>query len=233
MLRYLDKFFFVTLASIFFLACNQIKEKKAFCDFSTDSSGRVQVAKNTTTPLSLKTKIYLLTKWRKESSVSQRTDKHVFSEDSTSFSARALFPFIISHPSERDTIFEKTNLKFDIHIELKEDNIKYYLLDFQLYYDVPANPFLGGGRMKGVNDKEYLNKYTQYCNPTKQDLLEISKVIEKELRQIPAYFKTPPPKKIIEKYVEKTTEQAKQVSLKAREEIKLTINSIEEAFSKK
>lgn len=233
MLHFLDKALFLFLAGILFFSCNQSKQKNTFCDFNTDLNGRVRVAKNITSPLSLKTKTYLLKKWSNEANVFKRTDNHVFSEDSTTFSARALFPFIISHPSEKDTIFEKTNLKFDIHIELKHDEINYYLLDFQLYYEVPENPFLGGGRMKGVNDKEYLNKYTQHCNPTKQDFLEISEVIEKELRQIPAYFKTPPPKKIIDKYVTKIVEQAEQISLKAQEEIKITTNSIEDVFLKK
>jgi len=231
MLHFLDKTFFFFLAGTFIVSCNQ--QKYTFCDFKTDTNGRVRVAKNIKNPLSLKTKTYLLVKWSNEGNISKRTDNHVFSEDSTTFSARVLFPFIISHPSKQDTIFEKTNLKFDIHIELKEDNINYYLLDFQLYYEVPENPFLGGGRMKGVNDKEHLNKHTQYCNPTKQDVLKIREVIEKELRQIPAYFKKPPPKKIVDKYVKKIIEQAEQVSLRAQEEIKLTTNSIEGAFLKK
>jgi len=228
MFRFLDKIIIIFFAGIFF-ACNN-QETRVFCDFNLNSTGRVQVKKDTSSHLSLKTKKYLLKKWIKESIVSKRINNIVFSEDSTNFSATALFPFSVFHPTEIDTIIEETNLKFDIYIEITETNINYYFLDFQLYYEAPENPFLGGGRMKGVNDKEHLNKHTRYCNPTKEDFLQATNVVEKELRQIPAYFKKNPPKKIVEKYVNRIIEQGQQISLKAAREIGLTEKSIEEVF---
>lgn len=217
-----------------FTQCKQNKEKTdSVCYFTTDQNGRVEERGQLKKHTSLEIKKEELQRWIKESKIGSALDLIVLSTDSTSFSARALFPFTIIHESEKDTFLEPTNLKFDIYIEITETTLNYYFLDFQLYYDPPANPFAGSGRIKGYNDKEYLNKYTQHCNPNKKTYQEIEDVISKELRQTPKYFKKPPSKKECKKYVLRVVNQAQEISKEAQDKISLTKESIIQNFSSK
>ncbi len=229
MYHYLDK-----LTLLFFctwIGCSQ-PTKQEGCNFDLDENERVQTKGVIPSHFTKKTKIYLLKEWLKDPLVLNRTHNFLFSKDSTVFSSKAMFPFTIIHPSEKDTIYEEAYLKFDIHIELKDTSIKYYFLDYQLYYETPENPFLGAGRMKGVNDKEFLNKYTKHCNPNKETRKAIEENIKQELKQVPRFAKTPPPEEIVNKYVNRIINQAKYITLKATEETRLTTTSLERAFQR-
>ena len=102
----------------------------------------------------------------------------------------------------------------------------YYLLDFQLYFETTENPWgTQTGRLKGYNDKEYLNKYTQHCNPSEEKYKELEELISKELRQNPRYFKNTPSKKDCEKHVLRIIKQAEEISKEAQTYISTTTNS--------